>query len=185
MYRAFPIVLIALLAMSSVHCDGGTPQQPASGTGKVFIVETVTKKPVGKAADFTWRDGGKVVSFSEATAGKVVLLNVWATWCGPCRRELPDLVAIAKEMGQKGVIVLGVSVDKDEGKLKTVKSFVEKSGIPYVNIIDSDDWKIADAYGGTPSVPATFIIDRNGNVVQRLIGKREKAEFIAALQKVL
>lgn len=185
MYRAFPIILIALLAISSVHCDGGTPQQSASGTGKVFTVETVTKMPVGKAVEFTWRDGGKLISFSEATHGKVVLLNVWATWCGPCRREIPDLIAIAREMGQKGVIVLGISVDKDDAKVQTVKTFVEKSGIPYVNIVDSDDWKIADAYGGIPSVPATFIIDRKGNVVQRLVGKRDKAEFVTALQKVL
>jgi len=185
MYRAFPIVLIALLALTSVHCDGGTPQQPASGTGKVFIVESVTKMPAGKAVDFTWRDGGKLISFAEATRGKVVLLNVWATWCGPCRRELPDLVAIAREMGQQGVVVLGVSVDRDDAKLQTVKNFVEKSNIPYVNIIDSDDLKIADAYGGIPSVPATFIIDRNGNVVQRLVGKRDKAEFVSAIKKVL
>lgn len=185
MYRAFPIILIALMAISSVHCDGGTPQQPASGTGKVFIVETVTKRPVGKAAEFTWKDGGKSISFSEATQGKVVLLNVWATWCGPCKREIPDLVAIAREMGQKGVIVLGVSVDTDDRKLQTVKTFVEKAGIPYVNIVDSDDLKIADAYGGIPSVPATFIIDRQGNVIQRLVGKRDKAELVNALQKAL
>lgn len=185
MYRAFPTILIALLALTAVHCDGGTPQQPASGTGKVFIVETVTKSPAGKAVDFTWKDGGKLVSFADATRGKVVLLNVWATWCGPCIREIPDLIAIAREMGQKGVIVLGISVDRNDGKLQTVKSSVEKYGIPYVTIIDSDDLKIADAYGGIPSVPATFIIDRNGNVVQRLVGKRAKSEFVTALQKVL
>lgn len=185
MHRIFPLTLLAVLALATVHCSGGTPQQPASGTGKVFVVESVSKKPAGKAVDFTWRDGAKVVSYSEATQGKVVLLNVWATWCGPCKRELPDLIAIAREMGTKGVVVLGISVDNNENKLQTVKTFVEKAGIPYVNIIDSDDLKIADAYGGIPSVPTTFIIDRQGNVVQRLVGKREKAEFVNAIQKVL
>ncbi|MDZ4746102.1 MAG: TlpA disulfide reductase family protein [bacterium] len=185
MYRAFPITLIALLAISSVHCDGGTNQQPASGTGKVYVVETVTKKPAGKAPEITWKDSnGKLISFSEATAGKIVLLNFWATWCGPCKRELPDLVAIAREMGVKGVVVVGIAVDQDERKLQIVKSFVEKAGIPYINIVDSDDKIITDAYGGIPAVPATFIIDRQGNIVQRLVGKREKAEFVGALQKV-
>lgn len=158
-----------------------TPVQAAAG--KVFLVESVTKRVGNKAVDFVWKDGGKNVSFSEFTQGKVVLLNIWATWCGPCKREIPDLVEISKEMAPKGVLVVGVSLDEVDNKLALVKGFVERANISYLNVIDN--LQIAQEYGGVRSIPTTFIIDRQGNVVQKIIGMQTKEAFMAAINKAM
>ncbi len=181
--------LIALLLVGATVAGvaltsaGLQPQATATSPAKVYMVEQVTARGTNKAVEFTWKDGQKTVSFSELTKGKVVLLNIWATWCGPCRRELPDLVALSQEMASKGVVIVGVSLDEKEPRLQNVKTFVEKMGIPYVNVIDN--LKIADAYGGIQSIPTTFIIDRQGNIVQKIVGMQSKEGFRAAITKAL
>lgn len=153
--------------------------------GGVFGVESVTKTTSGRAVDFTWKDGSATKSFSAVTKGKVVLLNIWATWCGPCKREIPDLIALSQEMAPRGVMFIGVSVDQHEKRVMMVKNYVEKVGVTYINIVDDNPPKIAEAYGGIRAIPTTMIIDRNGNVVERLVGMRSKAEFKAAIERAL
>ena len=151
-------------------------------TGGVYPVETVTKRGEGKATEFTWKAGGKVVSFTEHTKGKVAVLNFWATWCGPCKKETPDLVALSKEMS-KDVVVVGVSVDQADNTPTIVQNFAEKFSIPYVTIIDNS--KIAESYGAIQSIPTTFIIDASGRVVQKIVGLQSKAQFEAAVKRAL
>lgn len=170
-------LLVFTILFSACHVNAREPQ----ATGKVFTVETVTKGAAGKAVDFTWRDGGRQYSFSEYTKGKVVLLNIWATWCAPCKREIPDLIEIARENESKGIVVFGVSVDGDDRKVSLVNNFVEKASINYINIID--DLKISAAYGGISSIPTTFVIDRQGNVIQKIVGLQSKSQFMTALQR--
>jgi len=110
-------------------------------------------------------------------------VNIWATWCAPCRKEIPDLVAIHTEMASKGVMVFGISVDQDENKYTMVKNFVEKKMVNYLNIIDN--LKIADAYGGIQAIPTSFIVNRNGDIVQKIVGGMSKAQFVAAIEKAL
>lgn len=162
----------------------GCTRATAQTTGPVHIVETVKSQGAGKVLDFTWRDGQKVQSFAQATAGKVVLLNIWATWCGPCRREIPDLVTLSSELAPKGVVVVGVSVDDNDDRLRTVKNFVEKSRITYMNVIDNDNKDIARHYG-VQSIPMTLIIDRQGKIVEKIIGARSKDAFMAALARAM
>lgn len=177
---------IATIAVAVLLANSGTSSEPAATN--VFMVESVVKPTTGaggvtKAVEFTWKEGNRTVSFSEYTKGKVVLLNIWATWCGPCKREIPDLVAISNEMASKGVLVVGVSVDHKENKFALVKTLVEKMSIPYLNIVDN--LMIADSYGGIQSIPTSFIIDRNGNVVQRIVGGQSKEAFMAAIQRAM
>jgi thiol-disulfide isomerase/thioredoxin len=160
-------------------------QQPASGqSGSVHVAESVTNRGGGKALEFTWKDGSRSQSFAQVTSGKVVLLNIWATWCGPCRREIPDLIQVSTEMASKGVVVVGVSVDDNDDRVRTVKNFVEKNRIPYVNVIDNDNKDIARAYG-VQSIPMTLIIDRQGKIVEKIMGARSKDVFMQALARVL
>lgn len=182
MKTSFFLALLGMIILGTMIGTSGTPQS-ATVAPKVFLVEKVLPRVGTKAVDFTWKDGGKIVSFSEVTKGKVVLLNLWATWCGPCKRELPDIVALSSEMASQGVVVVGVSLDQKEDKLQMVKTFCEKTGIPYLNVIDN--LLIADGYGGIQSIPTTFIIDRQGNVVQRITGMQSKETFVAALKKAL
>lgn len=180
MKTVLALATLAIIVTGTIIGTSGTPQTPPV---KVYMVESVAKRVGNKAVDFSWKDGGRSVSFSEVTKGKVVLVNIWATWCGPCKRELPDLVALSNEMAGKGVVVFGISVDQKDDRFQMVKTFAEKMGIPYINVIDN--LQISEAYGGIQSIPTTFIIDRQGNVVQRIIGMQSKEAFAAAIQKAM
>lgn len=179
----------ALLTLAATVAVAWMPlrdtDKTASNSYSVLAVESVTKRTAGKAPDFTFKDGTKSTSFAELTAGKVVVLNFWTTWCGPCRREIPDLVELHKEMASKGVMVIGVSLDQADNRIALVKAFAERSKIPYYNFVDNTEFKLAEAYGGIQSVPTTFIIDRKGNVVQRLVGAMSKSAFSDAVTKAM
>lgn len=177
-------VLASLSLTVSVLMVIACSQATAQTTGPVHMVESVKSQGAGKVLDFSWRDGQKTLSFAQATTGKVVLLNIWATWCGPCRREIPDLITLSSELAPKGVVVVGVSVDDNDDRLRTVKNFVEKSRITYMNVIDNDNKDIARHYG-VQSIPMTLIIDRQGKIVEKIIGARSKDAFMAALARAM
>lgn len=105
--------------------------------------------------------------------GKVVVLDFWATWCGPCRAEIPGLIALQKQYSKQGLVVIGVSVD--EAGAGVVKSFAQKLGMDYPVLLG--DEKIEAAFGGIDAIPATFIIDRQGRVVKTHVGLTDQDEF--------
>ncbi|MEO5717185.1 MAG: TlpA disulfide reductase family protein [Chthoniobacterales bacterium] len=123
---------------------------------------------------------GKPVKLSDFK-GKVVLLNFWATWCPPCREEIPDLISLQKQYAAQGLIVVGVSMD--EGDPARVASFAKKFGINYPLVMGDD--KTSSAYGGIQVLPTTFIIDRKGNVVDGLQGATDRAGFEAKIKPIL
>ena len=123
---------------------------------------------------------GQAVKLSDFK-GKVVLLNFWATWCPPCRREIPDFVALQKQYGDKGLVVIGVSVD--EGGAEVVKPFVKKMGINYPIVLG--DQKTAAAYGGIQVVPTTFVIDKTGKIAAQHEGGADRTTFEAEIKKLL
>ncbi|MBI4577171.1 MAG: redoxin domain-containing protein [Planctomycetes bacterium] len=111
-----------------------------------------------------------------ALEGRVVLLNFWATWCPPCRRELPDLARLAQAEGPRGLAVLGVSGEPAE----TLRAFLARSPLPYPVVSDPDGaWSAL--FGGVEAVPTTFIIDATGVVRERLEGARDLESLRAAV----
>lgn len=110
--------------------------------------------------------------------GKPVLLAFWASWCGPCRRELPALAKLHEEFASRGLQVLGVN---DEGKAEA-RAFVEKAGLPFATLDDAD--QKAHSLYRVRSVPSAFLIDRDGRIVRFLRGAHEYADIKAALQAV-
>ncbi|MEW6739417.1 MAG: peroxiredoxin family protein [Nitrospirota bacterium] len=134
---------------------------------------TILSNPVsaaqGSAPDFTLNDiNGKKVNLSEFR-GKAVLLNFWATWCGPCRAEMPSLNNLYNEYKDKGLVVLAVSVDASE---KPVKSFARELKLTFPVLMDKDKAVSFDEYA-VLGLPTTFLIDRNGVVIEKIMGERE------------
>ncbi len=123
---------------------------------------------------------GKTVKLSDYK-GKVVVLNFWATWCPPCREEIPDLVSLQKQYAAQGLVVLGVSMD--QGGPAKVASFAKKYGVNYPVVMG--DEKTSEAYGGIQVLPTTFIIDRKGNIVDGLQGGADRAGFEEKIKPVL
>jgi thiol-disulfide isomerase/thioredoxin len=99
-----------------------------------------------------------------ALQGKVVLLNFWATWCGPCRAEVPDLVALQDRYKDR-LQIIGLNVDDEEAD---IKQYVEETGINYPVAMTSNDVRIQ--FGGIPALPTSFVLDTEGRVVQKHVG---------------
>jgi len=103
--------------------------------------------------------------------GKVILLNFWATWCGPCKKEMVPMEALYQQCKDSGFIVLAVSLD--QGGVKVVKAFVEKRGLTFPVLIDTSG-KAKSTYRIT-SLPTTFLIDRDGRLLGKSLGPRDWA----------
>jgi len=131
----------------------------------------------------SWRlhdlEGGWVDS--EQFRGKLVVLDFWATWCGPCRQEIPGYVELQKKYASEGLVVIGVSLD--EGGPAIVKKFVQKYGVSY-QIVMGDD-QITEAFGGIHAIPTTFIIGRDGRILDHKVGAVPRAAYEARLRKFL
>lgn len=117
---------------------------------------------------------GREVSFDEFR-GRVVLLNVWATWCPPCRREMPALERLYRKLGPRGLEVVAVSVDEHPGGFEAlagpdgpVRSFVEELGLTFPVLLDLDG-VVKDRYG-VMGLPTTFLIGRDGRIRKRFLG---------------
>ncbi|MFH0840148.1 MAG: TlpA disulfide reductase family protein [Candidatus Omnitrophota bacterium] len=123
---------------------------------------------------------GKTVRLSDYN-NKVVLLNFFATWCPPCREEIPDFIDMVNTKDSEKFIIIGISVE--HGDDATVKRFAAERKINYPILID--DGLVSKAYGPIHSIPTTFIIDKKGNIVQKIIGSRAKREFEKIIEPLL
>lgn len=126
-----------------------------------------------KAPDFKLKNiEGKTVELSKLK-GKTVVLNFWATWCGPCRAEIPGFIQVYDKYKSRGLEIVGISLD--EGGWGDVKPFVKKYAIPYPVVLGNNT--VAEQYGNIEAIPTTFIIDKDGLVVDRHIGYLKMEDF--------
>lgn len=133
-----------------------------------------------------FNDGdGKAASLAE-WRGKVVLLNIWATWCGPCRKEMPSLDRLQASLGAEGLHVLALSIDKGAAGLPAVKKFYADLGIRQLRVYNDPEGD-AGFELGVAGVPATFLIDREGREIGRLVGAAEwdGAEAVTLIRRHL
>ncbi len=133
------------------------------------------------APDFTLQTlDGKNISLSDFK-GKAVLVNFWATWCGPCKIETPWLVELQNQYGAQGLQVVGVAMD-DSGK-DEIAQFAKEMGVNYPVLIGKE--AVGDAYGGVPALPESFFVGRDGKIVDRIIGLKGRSEIEDSVKKAL
>jgi thiol-disulfide isomerase/thioredoxin len=169
---ALVVVAVALAAMLyfASHMTRRSGEEPPHILGKST-----------QAPNFTLESlDGKNVSLSDLR-GKAVLLNFWATWCGPCKIETPWLVELQKEYGAQGLQVVGIAMD-DSGK-DDIEKFAKDMGVNYPVLLGKE--AVGDAYGGVPALPESFFIGRNGKIVERIIGLKGRGEIEDAIKKAL
>jgi peroxiredoxin len=147
-------------------------------TSLMIIAAVLAAAPLGAqiapnmpAPGFSVKDlGGKAVTL-ESLKGKIIVLNFWATWCPPCRAEIPDFVSFYAANKAKDLEIVGVSVDTDTAS--QVSAFVQKNKMPYPVAMFSD--KIVRDYGPIDAIPTTFIIDKKGRIRHVQVGILSRA----------
>jgi thiol-disulfide isomerase/thioredoxin len=115
---------------------------------------------------------GKPVNFSQFK-GKVVVLDFWATWCPPCKSEIPGYVKLQEKYKDKGLVIIGVSLDQEGPDV--VKRFMADFHMNYPVVMGDDS--VVQAFGGVDAIPSTFIIDRAGKIRDKKVGAMETAEY--------
>jgi len=133
------------------------------------------------APDFALKDAdGKLVHLSDYR-GKVVLLDFWATWCGPCKIEIPWFKELERKNKSRGFAVIGVSMDDDGWDV--VKPFVRELGVNYRVVMGNDS--TAQLFGSIDALPTTFLIDREGKVAATHVGLTDKKDFDDGVEQLL
>jgi peroxiredoxin len=137
---------------------------------------------IGKVApDFALTTlDGRIVKLSSLR-GKVVLLNFWATWCAPCRVEMPDVAALGRQYQSQGLEIVGVAMDDDDRD--GVAKFVRDRHIDYRILLKNS--AVSDAYGGLRYLPQTFFIDRTGKILGRTYGLRTREQLETDIRRGL
>jgi peroxiredoxin len=133
------------------------------------------------APDFSIPDlAGKTVTLSDFK-GQVVILDFWDTWCPPCKKGIPDFIALYEENKDKGLVIIGLAFGR-EGEEKVVQ-FAKDKGITYPIVIATD--KVVEDFGPIDGIPTTVVIDKKGNIVERYTGFTEKSEFEKVIAPLL
>jgi thiol-disulfide isomerase/thioredoxin len=162
--RAFGLLGVSFCvgcAPGGIGARGGKPQDV--DLSKISVVTTA----------------GETVHLRE-WAGHVIVIDFWATWCGPCRQELPELSALEKEYRDKGVKFLGIAV---KSKKPDVDQFVQENNIEFPMTIGTPE--IIEIFGGLEGIPTTFVFDKSGRVAAKFVGAREKSTFTQLFDKLL
>jgi peroxiredoxin len=173
---AIVVVLIGCVSLVGLYLILPGSDRPAPGDGSKSAVVVV-------APDFGLSSlRGDSVRLSDFR-GKVVFLNIWATWCPPCREEIPFMEALYRRLKGRSFEMLAVSVDRDGEK--AVRPFAKKYGLTFPVLLDPDN-KTYRLYGLT-GVPETFIVDKNGVVIHKIIGPQDwmKKEWLDYFDRII
>ncbi len=142
----------------------------------VLLLGLAATTSAGNPPDFRLKDlDGKWFSLGDHLGNEVIYVTFWATWCVPCRREMPHLEKLAKDFGDQGFLVIGVNTDPPATKSK-IKPYLKRIRISYTNILDPDN-NVLDKYNPTRELPYGVLIDRTGSVVESFVGYRAGDEI--------
>jgi peroxiredoxin len=178
-----PVILIIVTVVVSLMLVFGIEvarRAPHSATATA-----ATSAPGKLAPDFTLQTlDGKTVHLSDFR-GKPVMLNFWATWCEPCKIEMPWFVDFQKQYAGQGLQILGVAMD--DASASDIAKFAKQMNVDYPILTGKDSQRdqVADLYGGVQFLPETFYIDRDGKIVDKAFGLKDKSEIESDIKQIL
>jgi peroxiredoxin len=182
MRRRWLIAAGAALAVALVTLPALDWHPSGETTGEVADGGVCDARITPANLDFRLNDmHGEEVDLSTYR-GNVILLNFWATWCGPCKYEVPAFVELQDQYRDQGFVALGVSTDDPPDRLK---QFAEEYNMNYPVLVGRDNDAILDAYGPIWAIPVSFFIDRDGNVCKKHMGLATKDQFERMIKALL
>jgi thiol-disulfide isomerase/thioredoxin len=158
------VVLLALAMTVTIGCSSA-PKTPKNANMLNFSVSDINDRPIDM----------------RQYLGKVVIVDIWDTWCGPCKMEIPHFVDLYSRYKGKGLEIVGLALAR-QGK-DAVKQFTTQNGVNYTSAIYNEEaQKLFEPPAG---IPTTYIIDQNGNIVEKIVGARDKAYFEGKIKSLL
>jgi len=176
------VAAAAVLTLSA--CSSGTPSSDSgfvAGDGSIVVVAPDQRKPAPDVRGTTL--DGSTYSLADHR-GEVVVMNVWASWCAPCRAEAPTLAEVSTQLAPKGVSFVGIDT---RDSTATAQSFVQKFGLSYPSIVDPDG-QVQLLFGDSlppQAIPSTVVIDRDGRVAARALGRVDAATLRGLVEPLL
>jgi len=166
------VLAIVVIAVSAMIYAGAYKSRTASA--KYDDVPRIAGNVKGKVApEFELKTlDNKTVRLSDLK-GKAVLVNFWATWCGPCKIEMPWFVDLQKQYGPQGLEIVGIAMDDSDDK--TISDFVKEMGVNYTILKGKES--VGEAYGGVVGLPTTFFIGRDGKIIDQAAGLVSRSEI--------
>jgi peroxiredoxin len=174
--RSLAAAAVLLAIAVAAGCGGGAKTESGSETVTAGNGEVGTTAPAFALPDLE----GKTVSSAEF-AGKVVVLDFWATWCPPCREEVPHFVRLQSKYRAQGLQIVGLSVDA--GGAKDVAPFADEYNVNYTMLLANDE--LVKAFGNITFLPTTFVLDRQGKIVKKFTGIASPEAFEAVIAPLL
>jgi peroxiredoxin len=172
------IIIAGVTIALAIFIYGASRRSPVSSPASIGI----DKSGVRAAPEFELKTlDGRAVKLSDFR-GKAVVVNFWATYCGPCRVEMPWLIDLYKQYRSQGLEIVGVSMD-DDGEQQRVADFVREIGANYTILLGNHT--VGDAYGGARFLPQTFFINRDGQITGSATGMKSKSELAGLIHKVV
>jgi peroxiredoxin len=179
---AAAVALLAVpLFLSGGAADGTDPgmDEPALLAGHTTPGCTATERA---KLDFVVDDmHGTKVKLADYS-GKVILVNYWATWCGPCKKEIPEFNELYAEYKDRGLVILGISADDDP---ETLRAFASEMSMEYPVLVGKDRDDVLDAFGPLVGYPTTFIVGRDGSVCETHLGPGTREDFEKTIKALL
>ena len=174
------VALLALTGCSSGSSSEATGTSFVAGDGSIVLLDPAERVAAPSLVGTTL-DGQQLSS--AGLAGDVLVVNVWASWCAPCRSEAPSLERLSKEFADQGVSFIGLNTrDSDT----SARSFVERFGITYPNVIDRDGILQLGFRDSLPprAIPSTLVMDRSGRVAARVLGAVSESSLRGVIEAV-
>jgi len=181
------LVVVTLASGLALFLGCGGQDEPGSeaGNGRADGAQAGDGQAFGigkPAPDFALKDtSGQQIRLSDHR-GKAVVVDFWATWCGPCRRVMPTLQALSEDYPEQ-LSILAVSVDQDPAAV--VPAFAEQNGLTFTLLADPEGMRVAQQWGGIRSIPTSFLVAPDGTVVKQWVGVHGREEYESEIRKVL
>lgn len=167
MHRRHSNLAPVLVVLFALRCGGDarTEDVPPAEAGTSYEV-------VREAPDFALETlSGDSLTMSDVADGEAILMNFWASWCAPCRSEMPELVELHEEYGERGLTVLGVTVNDVP---RDSREFADEMDLPYRSVIGTP--RMLESFGISPWLPTTILVE-DGKIVREWIGPKSRADF--------
>lgn len=179
--KIFASLFVVLALFTLTACSGNNSEANAQAAETENTTTAVSTSEYSDKYNFTTQKlDGSALTLQDYK-GKVVIVDLWDTWCPPCRKEIPHFIELYTEYKDQGFVMIGLAFGQ-EGQ-KAVEEFIQEYGVNYINGYVNQD--VIDKFGQPRGIPTTYVIDQNGNVHNKYVGYRDKSVFEADIQALL